>query len=60
MGSHYSDAVGTQQHSYSISNLLGTMTTQWLVSDGVVTVGNCRQHGDYTVDQLCSHRAAGS
>ena len=26
----------------------------------VVTVDNCREHGDYTVDQLCSHRAAKS
>ena len=41
----------TQQNSYSISHLLGTVTTQWLDSNGVVTVVNCRQHGDYTVDQ---------
>ena len=53
----------TQQNSYSISHLLGTVTTQWLDSDGVVSVVNCRQHGDhgdYTVDQLCSHCADGS
>ena len=43
-----------------LSHLLGTVTTQWLDSDGVVTLVNCRQHSDYTVDQLCSHRAAGS
>ena len=30
----------------------------WLDSDGVVTDDKCWQHGDYTVDQLCSHRAA--
>ena len=29
-------------------------------SDSVATVDNCQQHDDYTVDQLCSHRAAGS
>ena len=29
--------------------------TQWLDSDGVVTVVNCRQHGDST--KLCSHHA---
>ena len=46
------------QNYYSISHLLGTVTTQWL--DGVVTVVNCRQHGDNTADQLYSHRAAGS
>ena len=37
----------------------GTVTTQWLNSDCVVTVNNCRQHSDYIVDQLYSHRAAG-
>ena len=26
------------------------VTTQWRDSDGVVTVDNCQQHGDYTVD----------
>ena len=26
----------------------------------VVTVVSCQQHGDYTIDELCSHRAAGS
>ena len=50
----------TQQNSYSISHLSSTVTTQWLDSDGVVTFVNYRQQGDYTVDQLCSHRAAGS
>ena len=30
-----------------------TVTTQWLDSDGVVTVDNYRQYSDYTVDQLC-------
>ena len=44
----------TQQNNYSISHLLGTVTAQWLDSDNEVTVDNCRQHGDYTVDQLCS------
>ena len=43
----------TQQNSYSISHLLGTVTTQWLDSDGIVTVDNCRQHSDYTDDELC-------
>ena len=38
----------TQQNSYSIGHLLGTVTTQWLHSDGVVIGVNCRQHGDYT------------
>ena len=33
---------------------------QWLDSDGVVTFDNCWQQGDYTVDQVCSHRAASS
>ena len=37
----------------SISHLLGTVTTQWLDSDGLVIVDNRQQHGDYTVDQLC-------
>ena len=50
----------TQWNSYSISHQHGTKTTQWLDSDGVVTVVNCWQHGDYTVDQLCSHSAASS
>ena len=38
----------TQENSYSISHLLATVTTQWLEGDGVVTVHNCQQHGDYT------------
>ena len=42
------------------SVILGTVTTQWLDSDDVVTIVDCPQHGDYTVDQLCSQRAAGS
>ena len=64
----------TQQNSYSISHLLGTVTTWRLDSDSIVTVANCRQQGDcavvtvlpavnnsdYTVtDQsLCSHSTA--
>ena len=32
----------TQQNSYSVSHLLGTVTTLWLDSDYVVTVDNCR------------------
>ena len=31
----------TQQNSYSISHLLGTVTTQCLDSDSVVTIFNC-------------------
>ena len=42
----------TRQNSYSISHLLGTVTTQWLDSDSVVTIVNCQQHSDNTVDQL--------
>ena len=40
----------TQQNSYYVSNLQGTVTTLWLDSDSVVTVANCRhwQHSDYT------------
>ena len=37
----------TEQNSYSISHLLGTVTTPSLDSDGVVTVVNCQQHSDY-------------
>ena len=37
----------TQQISYSISHLLGTVTILWLDSDCIVTVDSCRQHGDY-------------
>ena len=37
----------TQQNSYSISHLLGTVTTLWSDSDCVVTVDNCRQSSDY-------------
>ena len=47
----------TQQTSYSISNLRCTVTTWWLDSDSVVTIVNCQQHSDYTVDRLS---AAGS
>ena len=51
----------TQKNSYSISHLHCTVTTRWLDSDGVVTVDNWQQHhGHCTVDQLCSHSAAGS
>ena len=38
--------IDTQQNSYSISHLIGTITTLWLDSDCVMTTGNCRQHGD--------------
>ena len=34
----YQFATIKQQNSYSISHLLGTVTTQWLESDSVVTV----------------------
>ena len=50
----------TQQNSYSINHLLGAVTTQWLDSDGVVTVDNCQQHSYFTVNKLCSHHATGS
>ena len=49
----------TQQNSYSI-NHLGTVTTRLLDSDTEVTVDNCPQHADYTVDEVCSHCATGS
>ena len=49
-----------QENSYSISHLLSIMTTKLLDSDTVVTVENCRQHGNYTVDELCSNCAVGS
>ena len=39
----------TQQNSYSISHLLGIVTTQWLHSDGVVTVLLSVSNSDYTV-----------
>ena len=45
------------KNSYSISHLLGTVTTRWQNSDGVVTIDICPQQGDYAIDQLCSHRA---
>ena len=50
--------IHTQQNSYSISHLLGTVTTQWLNSNCVVTIVNCGQHSDYRVYWLCSLRAA--
>ena len=50
--------VYTQQNSYSLSHLIGTVTTQWLDSDHVVTAVNCQQHRNFTVDQLFSHSAA--
>ena len=53
----------TQQTFYSISHLCGLVTTWWLGwldSDSVVTIDNCQQHSNYTVDKLCSHHAAGS
>ena len=47
-GNHYAKPtlVYRQQNSYSISHLLGTVTTRWLESDSVVTVANYRQHAD--------------
>ena len=36
----------SQQNSYFISQLLGSVTTRWLGSDSAVTLGNCRQQGD--------------
>ena len=36
----------TQENSYSIGHLWGTVTTQWQDSESVVTVANCRQHSD--------------
>ena len=44
----------------SINFYKGTVTTQWPDSDGEVTFDNCWQYGDYSVDQMCSHCAAGS
>ena len=41
--SHY-----TQQNSYSISHLLGTVTTWWLHSDS--DIDNCWQHGDWAAN----------
>ena len=40
--------------SYSISRLLGTVTTQWLDSDSEVTVDKLPAKPNYTVGQLCS------
>ena len=37
---------------YSISHLLGAVSTQWLDSEGVITVDSCRHQGENTVDQL--------
>ena len=60
-GAHFFSTLSrTQQNSYSISHLHGTVTTQWLDSNSLVTIVKSWQHGDYTVDQLCSHRAADS
>ena len=50
----------TQQNSHSINYLHSTGITLWLHSDSAVIIGNCWQHGDYTVDQLCSHHVSGS
>ena len=49
----------SQQNPYFISHLQSTLTTWWLDSDDVVKIVNCPQHGDYPVDQLCSHCYAG-
>ena len=54
----------TQQNSYS--NAICHLQAQWLHSDwtldsdGISQNANCQQHSVYTVDELCSHRAAGS
>ena len=40
----------TQQNSYSISHLLDIVTTQWMDSDSVVTVGIWLQHGDWATN----------
>ena len=53
----------SQQNSYSVSYLLGTVTGLWLDSNcNCVTVDNCRQSGDYTaIHWQLSHRgSAGS
>ena len=42
------DDKDTQQNSYSISHLLGTVTTLWLEGDCVVTADNCRQSSEHT------------
>ena len=44
------DLMTAQQNSYCISHLLGTVTTWWLDSDSIVTVANCRQHGDWAAN----------
>ena len=44
--------ISTQQNSYSISHMHGTVTTRWLDSENVVTNGNCRQLGDCEVAVL--------
>ena len=51
-------AIITQQKSYPIRHLLGTVTTQWLDGESVVTVYDRRQHGDYTVDQVYNQRGS--
>ena len=50
----------TQQNSHSISHLVGTVTTRWLESDGVVTIANYQQHGDLSCQWQSHHCAAGS
>ena len=47
---NYAEGVSTQQNSYSISQIRDTVPTRWLDSDSIVTVDNCRQHSDNTVD----------
>ena len=37
----------TPENTFSTNYLLGKETTQWLDSDGEVTVVNCRQRSDY-------------
>ena len=43
----------SQQNSYSVSHLLGTVTTQWLDSDCVVTVITQGLHSWSTVESPC-------
>ena len=42
--------LSTQQNSYSISLLLGTVTILWLDSDCVASVDDCQQSGDWAAN----------
>ena len=44
----------------SVTYYAQSLHSDWAVTlyHDVVTVVNCRQHGDYTIDQLCSQSAA--